>query len=99
MTTVPADPPLVAQQLGGAVAELLSWLHDVAPRSDRGNEVVELVAAHLGARTVEDHEPGAGRALVDGADVLGLADLLSQATRRVGRSSDRFRRASHSSER
>jgi hypothetical protein len=48
MTTVPADPPLVAQQLGGAVAELLSWLHDVAPRHDRSNEVVALVAAHLG---------------------------------------------------
>ena len=51
MTTVPAvpaDPPPVVSQLGGAVAELLSWLHDVAPRSDRGNEVVELVAAHLG---------------------------------------------------
>ena len=39
MTTdaVPADPPLVAQQLGGAVAELLGWLHDVAPRSHRDN--------------------------------------------------------------
>ena len=48
MTTVPAGPPLVASQLGGAVAELLSWLHDVAPRQDRGNEVVALVAAHLG---------------------------------------------------
>ena len=49
MTTVPAaDPPLVVSQLGASVAELLSWLHDVAPRSGRGNEVVELVAAHLG---------------------------------------------------
>ena len=43
-------PPLVASQLGGAVAELLSWLHDVAPRSERDNEVVALVAGHLGDR-------------------------------------------------
>jgi cell division protease FtsH len=50
MSAGPATPsPVVAEQLAGAVVELLSWLHDVAPRPDRGrNAAVALVAAHLG---------------------------------------------------
>jgi hypothetical protein len=47
-TAHPADPPAVAAQLGSAVQELLRWLHEVAPHQHRDNEVVALVAAHLG---------------------------------------------------
>ncbi len=48
MTADPAPPP-VATELASSVVELLSWLHDVAPRPDRGtNAAVALVAAHLG---------------------------------------------------
>ena len=50
MTADPAPPtPPVAAELAGSVVELLSWLHEVAPRPGRDvNAAVALVAAHLG---------------------------------------------------
>ena len=52
MTTAITPPvPPAATQLAGSVVELLSWLHDVAPRADRDqNPAVALVAEHLGDR-------------------------------------------------
>jgi hypothetical protein len=44
--------------------------------------VLELMPGDLVPAAVEDHEPGAGRALVNGADEIGHRDLLVVARRR-----------------
>ena len=60
--------------LAGARPDLRRiMLHPARPGHDL--VVLQLVAGHLAAVMVEDHETGAGRALVDGGDELGHAGL------------------------